>query len=485
MKQLSLLKYALVFTAITTMVSCSKKFDDSYYIDPNNPSTATGMQLLANAEFFLSGTSANTANQMGVHYPQYLSLTTYTDNSRYISTNLNFESWYKGPLKNIQEVKDKARNGKLSESEGSAVNQIALANILESYFMLHMTDRWGDLPYSDALKGSQNRLPKYDTQKEIYTSLFKQLKEASANLDPNATLKNEIIFNGNMSKWKKVGNSIRLLMALRLSKVDATWGKQEFVSALADGVMASNTDNFAYPHLAEKDHENFWYNSFTRLERQWFALSKPLVDYMKPKNDPRLPIYGDKNQSGEYVGLEYGKAAGNSGDIPGISLLGAKLRQQNSPVNLVTYPQVLFAMAEAAKLGWISGGDAVAETNYKNAIKESINLWTANATSASAIDAYINQPAVAYSAATAIQQIAEQRWIHLFLNGYEAWAEWRRTGFPVLTAPAGANGNLIPRREGYPTQEASNNTVNYNAAVAAFPYGGADGLNARVWWDKP
>lgn len=484
MRKLSLLKYALVFTSIATTVSCSKSFDDSYNTDPNNPSTASGMQLLANAEYFLSGTSANTANQMGVHYPQYLSLTTYTDNSRYISTNINFESWYKGPLKNIQEVKDKAQNNTLSESEGSITNQVALAHILEAYFMLHMTDRWGDLPYSEALKGSANRLPKYDSQKEIYTSLFNQLKEASSTINASSTLKNEIIFSGNMSKWKKVGNTIRLIMALRLSKVDPNWGKQEFASALADGVMTSNSDNFVYPHLAEKDHENFWYNSFTRLERQWFALSKPLVDYMKPKNDPRLPIYGDKNQSGDYVGLEYGKAAGNSGDIPGISLLGAKLRQQNSPVNLVTYPQVLFAMAEAAKLGWISGGDAMAEANYKDAIKESINLWTTNTTSSAAIDAYISQASVAYTANTAIQKIAEQRWIHLFLNGYEAWAEWRRTGFPNLVAPKDVNGNMIPRREGYPTQEASNNTDNYNAAVKAFPYSGTDGLNARVWWDK-
>ena len=81
--------------------------------------------------------------------------------------------------------------------------------------------------------------------------------------------------------------------------------------------------------------------------------------------------------------------------------------------------------------------------------------------------------------------MATQRWIHLFLHGYEGWAEWRRTGFPLLIAAPGANGNLIPRREGYPLIERSNNTNNYNAAVASFPYGGADDLNARVWWDKP
>src|ERR1043165_5421672 len=90
-----------------------------------------------------------------------------------------------------------------------------------------------------------------------------------------------------------------------------------------------------------------------------------------------------------------------------------------------------------------------------------------------------------YDATKAIQQIATQRWVHLFLHGYEAWAEWRRTGFPALVAAPGANGDKIPRREGYPVQELANNTTNYNAAVVAFPYGGTDGLNTRVWWDKP
>jgi hypothetical protein len=90
-----------------------------------------------------------------------------------------------------------------------------------------------------------------------------------------------------------------------------------------------------------------------------------------------------------------------------------------------------------------------------------------------------------YNATDAIKQIAIQRWIHLFVNGYEAWAEWRRIGYPILIAAPGANGNNIPRREAYPTIERSNNTVNYDAAVAAFPYGGTDGLNTRVWWDKP
>jgi hypothetical protein len=369
----------------------------------------------------------------------------------------------------------------LDPNEGPIVNQIAVAKILKSFFYWHMTDRWGDIPFSEALKGKENFTPKYDKQQDIYNGLFKLLDEANAAI-VTGNIKNDIVYGGDMGKWKRLGNTIHLLMALRLSKVDAVKGAAEFNKALTNGIMAANTDNFAYPHLAEQPNENFWYNQFTRLGRNWYAVSKPLVDYMKPLDDPRLPVFANKNTAGNYVGLDYGLPGSTTVVINNFSLLGSGIRQQNSPVYLVTYAQALFAKAEAAKLGWITGGDVTAKTNYDLAIEQSILQWTgSNAT----VAAYLAKPEVTYDPVNAIKQIATQRWVHLFLNGYEAWAEWRRTGYPVLVAAPGANGDKIPRREGYPLQERANNTANYNAAVAAFPYGGADDLNTRVWWDKP
>lgn len=468
-------KYILPILLIFIVTGC-KKFDSSYYNDPNNPTKASGMQLIANAQLFLPSISSNA---YGVHYPQHLSLTTFTDNSRYIATNFAFSSWYTGPLMNLNQV----LNQELSVQEGPVQNQRAIAKVLKAYFMWFVTDRWGDVPYTEAWMGSKNFIPKYDKQKDIYNSLFVLLEEANTEfLIANGTVTNDIIYKGDIAKWKKLGNTIRLLMALRLSKVDPDKGKTEFAKALANGIMTTNADNLLFQHLAEQTMENFWYTSFTRMGRQWYALSKPLVDYMRPLNDPRLPVYGNTNNTGNYVGLEYGKEVANPDEIPGISLLGTQLRQQASPVVLVTYAQALFAKAEAAKMGWIPGADAEAKLNYDEAIKQSIRQWTGVETG---YTTFIALPQVAYSATAAIEQIAYQRWVHLFLNGYEAWAEWRRTNYPLLTAPAGANGGQIPRREGYPTAEMNINTSNYNAAVAAFPYGGTDGLNARVWWDKP
>ena len=469
-------KTYLALLSLALMVNGCKKFDSSLSTDPNNPATLSSVQLIANAEFSLPDISSS---PYGVHYAQHLSLTAFPDNSRFVSTNFNFYSWYSGPLKNLEEAIANAKN----LSDGPLANQKAVAKILKVYFMWFLTDRWGDLPSSESLKGSANYTPKYDKQQDIYNQLFILLDEANAEIVlTNGNIKNDIVYNGDITKWKKLGNTIHMLMALRLSKVDAVKGKAEFLKAMANGPMVANTDNLVYNHLAEQANENYWFNSFSRLGRNWYALSNTLVDYMKPLNDPRLPVYGNLNSSGTYGGLEFGKASPTTADINNSSLLGTALRQQNSPVTLVTYSQLLFAMAEAAKISWLPGGDAQAQTYYNSAITESVRQWTGSITT---VPAFLAQPGVAYDAVDGLRKIGYQRWVHLFLNGYEGWSEFRRTGFPVLTLPVGINGGIMPRRDGYPTQEQSNNSANYNAAVAAFPYGGADGLNTRVWWDKP
>ena len=467
-------KSIYILFALVVLLSGCEKFDGSLNVDPNRPTKASGTQLIANAEMFLPDMSSS---PFGVHYPQHLSNTSFTDNSRYTTVNFNFYGLYTGPLMNLETV----LTSTLDANEGPIVNQVAVAKILKAFFYWHMTDRWGDIPYSEALKGKDNFTPKYDRQQDIYNSLFALLDEANATI-VTGNIKNDIVYNGDVAKWKKLGNTIHLLMALRLSKVDAVKGAAEFNKAITNGIMTANTDNLAYPHLAEQPNENFWYNQFTRLGRNWYAVSKPLVDYMKPLNDPRLPVFANKNTAGEYVGLDYGLPGSTTVVINNFSLLGSGIRLQNSPVSLVTYAQALFARAEAAKLGWITGGDAVAKTNYDLAIQQSIRQWAGPDAD---VTTYLAKPGVLYEAANAIRQIATQRWVHLFLNGYEAWAEWRRTGFPVLVAAPGANGDKIPRREGYPVQDRANNATNYNAAVSAFPYGGTDDLNARVWWDKP
>lgn len=459
-------KLYITLIALFLVASCDiLEFDDSINNSPNSPSQAAAQQLLANAMMSLSGVSSSTT---GEFLGQYLAETQYVVSSRYPSGGVSFYGWYQGPLINLESVLTDEFSTVTSD------NQLAVAKILKAYYFWHLTDRWGDVPFTEALKGGENIAPAYDTQKSIYTNLFALLKEADAQIDVTGTIPSDLIYSGDMSKWKKLGNTIRLLMALRLSEVDAATGKTEFNAALTAGVMSSNDDNFVYKHLADANNQNYWHSQIEVEGREWWALTKTLVDLMEPYGDPRLEVYGDPARTtGDYVGLPIGSAAAGQ-NTEAYSLLGAAIREQDAPVYLVTYAQVLFAKAEAKELTWITED---AETNYNAAIEQSFLQWTG---STNGLAAFMAEPDIAYNAATAIEQIATQRYVHLFMHGYEAWAEWRRTGFPAFAL---SNGNAVPLRQSYTETESFNNTENYNEAIQR-QFGGSDGIYDAIWWDK-
>lgn len=454
MKKLYILFIALFFFSSCDVID----FDDDINVNPNRPSEASGPQLLANAMRYLPELSSNTSGQfMG----QYLAETQYVVASRYPEGGTSFYSYYQDPLINVETV-----------LENSAVdNELAVAGILKAYFYWHITDRWGDVPYSEALQGEENFTPVYDTQEAIYNSLFELLDEADGLIDESSALQSDLIYGGNMAQWKKLGNTVRMLMALRLSEVDADKGAEEFNNALEAGIMESNDDNFAYSHLEDSNNQNYWHERIEVDGDEWWALTETLVDIMEPVDDPRLPVYADPARtSGEYAGLPIGTAPEDAG-TENFSLLGESVRQQDSPVHLVTYAQALFAKAEAAELNWITEN---AETNYNAAVEASIEQWTGSTDDAAD---FLAQPDIVYNGT--VEQIATQRYVHLFLHGYEAWAEWRRTEFPEM---AQSNGNDVPTRQSYHSNESFNNTTNYEEAIDR-QFGGNNGLYEQVWWD--
>jgi hypothetical protein len=243
-------------------------------------------------------------------------------------------------------------------------------------------------------------------------------------------------------------------------------------------VMTANTDNFTYKHLSDATNQSYWYGQVVNQNREWWALTETLVDYMNPINDPRLPVFAKKTSTNIYKGLPFGTTVGLP-NTTGCSLISSTIYAQNAQIYLLTYAQVLFAKAEAAKRGWIPGGDAEAKINYDLAIDQSIRQWTGTNTG---VATYMTQAGIPYNAATALQQIGMQRYVHLFMHGYEAWAEWRRTGIPGNLVTPG--GRAIPLRNAYPPNEVFNNGTNYSAAVQS-QWGGTDGLYGKVWWDKP
>lgn len=486
-KAIKILTCAGIMAALS-FTACSPSDFDDLNVNPNQPSRPVTSALLTSAQRQLTGNIITQSTVLTVSYPnlyvQFISDKQYTENSRYSTIAFNYGAIYTGPLDNLQQIIDLNTDPETAPDvavNGSNANQIAVATILRSYLFLHLTDRFGDIPFSEALKRTENFRPKFDTQQEIYNKLFEDLKGAVAMMDNGASPAGDIMFNGDLDQWRIFANTMRMVMALRLSKVDAAKGQTEFNAAMSDGVISSNDENVFFTYLADDNNDNPWEDAFeTRLD---FAISNTLEDKLSAMNDPRLAVFANEAAAtGTFVGMPYGIEEAAAGAIANssVSFLGDALREQTSPTYIYTYAQVLFSMAEAAHLGWIPGGDAAAAVFYYDAIEASWEQW---GVSTATLATYIAQASVAYTPATAMEKIGTQKWISLYMNGYEAWAEWRRIGFPVLSpAPASLNPGGIPRRQAYPAFEATLNEANYDEAVSRI---GTDDLNQRVWWDKP
>jgi hypothetical protein len=499
MKKISLITVILCFG----FYSCNWDDFGDINVNPNASTTPKTSALLTNAMLSAGGTITATT---GALYVQMIANKQYTSEDNYLTINFSQDGWYNGPLADLQKIielnTDEATKG-IASGDGSNENQIAVAKIMQSYYYLFMTNRWGDLPYSEALKGGSDGLltPVFDTQEAIYDGCIQALKDAVAMIDTDAApVKGDIILDGDMEMWKKFANTVRLTAALRLSKANATKAQAEFADAYSDGVIAlDNSENVKYSYLNVQTYENPYYNSFVTLARKDWTVADPLMNFLQMNTytsphsgavgkmnvaaDPRLPVYAApiENTTSTYIGMPYGLSEAAAGSVPNsqVSFLGTAFRQQNSPAWIFTSAQVAFSLAEGVLKGWIAGS---AQTFYLTGIQASLDFHGVG----SGYATYITNTEVAYNPARALEQIITQKWIALFPNGYEAWAEWRRTGFPTLTPAAGAltESGQIPRRHAYSTAEATLNSTNYEAAISRQGFA-ADDLDGRVWWDKP
>ncbi|MDZ7807939.1 MAG: SusD/RagB family nutrient-binding outer membrane lipoprotein [Gracilimonas sp.] len=483
-------KLVLVMLLTGLFMSC----DDfgSINTDPNNPSQVRTELLLTNAQRSMSN---KVGAVMGTIWAQYITETQYTEAQEYREVNANFNGWYTGPLQDLQTIIDLNSNAETASdvlSGGSNANQIAVARILKAYFYQMITDRWGMVPYSEALQGSENFQPAYDLQETIYTDIIAELKAAAEQIDlGSAAVVGDILFQGDMQKWINFANSLRARAALRLSETTGatlTLAENEFADAISDGVI---TEDVLYPYLTSADNENPWYTRFrTRTD---YAISKTMADFMIGISDDRILVYANPapNFSNNDAEVEFSEISGmpfmaNAGDttnayisFPGsaIGAGGPGVGIQDAPLPIITVAEMELAQAEAVERTWIAG---VAEEHYLAGIEASWNQWGVYG---DGIDfaTYIAQPEVAYDTNNWEELIGEQKWIALFPNGYEAWSEWRRLGFPVLTPNPFGVLNQIPLRFTYPTSEVTNNKDNYNAAVSAQ---GPDEPLTPVWWDQ-
>jgi hypothetical protein len=413
-----------------------------------------------------------------------------------------------GPVGLLTDVIDKTK--------GSATrsNLYNMARIWKAYAFMILVDTYGDVPYSQAGQaylGGIN-LPKYDNQQDIYTDLVKELTEATGALDASKpTEANDAIYKGSIAQWKKLGNSLLVRIGMRYSKVDAAKAQQIVAAAYAAGTMQSNDDNALVTFSSTFNNPTgSWLQS---TEKANVFLAKPFVDSLQRLKDPRLGVIAVKyaNPSGalgatgtgaedtvmaNQIGLPFGyndATLPTAPGYPGKAGAAFKYSQINRrtvgridiPEFFVTYAQTQLLLAEAAQRGWISASTATLYNNGVRAHMSQLAKYDASATIPTAAqDAYLaTNP---FNPANALQQINTQYWIASFLNGTEAWANFRRSGYPNLApnpypgADPAVKGQFVHRLQ-YPLREISANTANYNAAVS---HNGPDNMATHVFWDK-
>jgi hypothetical protein len=403
------------------------------------------------------------------------------------------------------------------KEDAEKANFYQIARIFKVFMFQRMTDMYGDIPYTQAGLGYLQGVtqPVYDKQQDIYTHMLNELKEAAAALNasaPNTLGQADQVYGGNPDKWKKFAYSLMVRLAMRLTKIapgDAeNWVKQAF----AGGVFTDNADNALLIHEARDwntvTNGNAWV--LVGVDPNASRMSHTFINMLKTTNDPRLPylatvvtnpsVVTDKGnnsaaiQQGQPNGYDLGGGTTDistaplyPGDRNKYSVVNRNtFARKDAPTFFLTHAETQLLLAEAAQRGWITTGTAA---DYYNAgvtaaMKQLNQTGATPGVTDGEIATYLG--ANAYNPATALQQINTQYWIATFMDEYEAWANWRRSGFPVLT-PVNYFGNVtngtIPRRFTYPLNEAAVNPTNYNAAVSLLQ--GGDKMTSRVWWDKP
>lgn len=470
----------LAVTFITTLfiAGCTDKFEE-INTDPDRAKDAPATNVLAFVLRYHSDTFYDAWNNLNEPstYGGHLAKIQYIDEARYnYRPGVVENKWYYTyiQLNNVNEIKKKA-------TADEANNLLGVAKVLEAYIFQIATDTWRDVPFTDAIKMADGvLLPSYDRQEDIYPALLEILAEANTLLaSGNDNLGDgDILFSGDVMKWRKFANSLRLRIAMRMSGVNASLAKSTVETIMGNlsqnPIMTSNDDNAFFWYPGSSPYEETWYeDSKTRDDH---GMSDILIDAMKDLGDPRLSVYAKPaTEDGEYRGFTIGATAQPS--LSSISRIGDRFR--GDPAGFapyMRYAETMFHVAEAALKGYNVGMSA--EEAYEDAVTASLEE---NGIEQAEIDAYL-----AGSAAFdgTLEQVYWQEWIALFKQGMEAWSLFRRTGVPTThyVAPGSAytGHNSPPFRYPYPQNELTLNGGNSKQFADEVV---DDFWGKKMWWD--
>nr|WP_315160190.1 SusD/RagB family nutrient-binding outer membrane lipoprotein [uncultured Flavobacterium sp.] len=471
MKKISILFIALIalFSA-----SCDKDFE-TVNTDPNNPVAVPAHLLLGNIVRVNQNAiyGMQQGGDMGMCWAQHASKVQYNDEEKYIPRRGAIDAIWNSLYASV--IADAQSMYTLADAEGNT-NIKGISLVLQANAFQILTDLYGPIPFSEFNK-SGNLKPAYDSQEVVYDGIIDLLTQADALLasgSGSVPASSDIVYGGDVTKWRKLANSLKLKALMRISKVkNVATQLQALVNA--GNLMDSNSDSAQLQYKSAQPDANPIYETIIFGTRSEYKVSSVLVTKLQALGDKRLNVFAKVNNAGAYVGNTPGVE--NPGDYNGFSSFGSLYLEPTLPGVILSYSQSEFLLAEAINEGYVSGGISAALAHYKNGITANFEFNGI----ASEAAAYVVKPNVEFTnQADARVKIGEQVWFALFGQGFEAWTEWRRTGYPALSPAFEANETSIPSRLYYNSTELALNKDSYTAAVGTLTNG--DKLTSPLWW---
>lgn len=497
-KSIFLYTYPLIFLVLIAFISsCTEDFED-LNINPNEPTIVPPEVIFPYAVRKSIDRIHGHRTRLerlgldgGMLWVQYFARNQYTNegdtyNPDASMRNNNWAGFFNEGLINFQKVIDLSED---PEGPYFNPNYAAVGLIMREYLFSVVTDTWGAIPYADALKGASGNLaPAYTSQEAIYSAMLENLKLAAESLEEDGpNIRGDILFDGDILRWKKFANSLRLKLANRQASKKAMESAAVFSEILGNPaqypIFTSNDDYASLTHESRNgsNNNNAWHEIMVISAREDWSISSTLIESMTDGNgsptDPRITVYANPASAGEMAGKFAGapnglREADASVYINTASRPGAFFMQEKAPFNLITYSELLFVVAEATFIGTYNGS-LTAEEYLSQAVEASFDQY--------GLDMPINY---LDDKALSMETIMTEKWKALFSQGIEAWTEYRRTGFPVLPSASPIaifeNEGQVPTRLRYPESEYSLNGINVESASQL--NGGSDNKLAKLWW---
>jgi hypothetical protein len=448
-----------------------------------DPTDVPADPLFSNAQVAMSTFLHNTNVNLNIFklISQQWTTTTYTAEPRYeldsrgIPDNVWIEI-YRDVLIDLKEARLKIEANEVLPAAVKA-NKLGSIQVMRALAYSSLVNIFGTVPYEEALN-PDNTQPTYTDGQTIYMDLLTRLDTAISNFDASADGfgSADVFYNGDISKWIKFANSLKLRLAITIADVNPSVA-QTAIEEAAPNAFTSNADNALVPFQSSPPNTNPVWEALVQSGRQDYLPAAPLVSRMNNLDDPRRPVFftedPDPTDSEQFSGGVYGQ----TNDYINFSHFSALIKEKDRAGVILGYDEVEFILAEAAERGYNVSGTAA--THYNAAIRADMEYW---GVPDAEIAAYLVQLDVAYTTAgsTFREKIGTQKWFALFMQGLQAWTEVRRLDEPDLQAPPLAPIDTYPKRFTYPADEQIFNQANYSDGASSM---GGDMLTTPIFWD--